>query len=259
MRLQRYAMRQSGPIGDTPSTKDGEGVQARRGGPQDRNRNPKRKALRIGLFPDDSHPLLEGPLVPEDAERVKGSNRDPRPPRRRRRTQSGRHHRPEDQSSGAERPGRECLEEGQVPGADRQRRGDPIGSRRVEYDAEGGGTGGEVQRKGSMETLGASKPERRERKEGRKRQREVRWKEQDPSPGGGREEGGGSSVTLVERVDADGPFLRIPATLKPAEPMPEPHHRSGGEDLDSVMPGTDPEIAEESESSRKGMEMRADF
>ena len=84
-------------------------------------------------------------------------------------------------------------------------------------------------------------------KEGRKRQREVRWKEQDSSPRGSRKEGGGSSVTLVERVDADGLFLRIPPTLKPAEPMPDPQHRPGGEELDATMPGTDPEIAEEKE------------
>lgn len=66
-------------------------------------------------------------------------------------------------------------------------------------------------------------------------------------------------MTLVERVDADGPFLRIPATLKPAEPMPDPQRRPSGEELDATMPGTDPEIAEEKETSRKGMEMRADF
>ena len=41
--------------------------------------------------------------------------------------------------------------------------------------------------------------------------------------------------------------------------MPDPQHRPNGEDLDATMPGTDPEITEEKETSRKGMEMRADF
>ena len=65
-------------------------------------------------------------------------------------------------------------------------------------------------------------------------------------------------MTLTERLDHESPFLRIPATLRPAEPMGGPQGRPGAEELDSVMPGTDPEIAEE-ETSRKGMEKRADF
>ena len=151
-----------------------------------------------------------------------------------------------------------CLEEGEVPRASGARRGDFSGSRRVEYDAEGGGAGGEVPGQGSMEDVGPEPSEGRQRKERRKRQREVRWQE-NSSPGGSREERRGEAIVLLERVDADTPFLRVPATLKPAEPMANPRNQAIGEEIDDKMPGDDPEMAEAEVSSRATMEMKVDF